>query len=652
MRLHLPCQCVLLLYCLMLSWTCAAADDDAVEIDLDRLFEEEDSAGIQLLDEDGSTLIDLGSSLVTARRSLLEQLSDYSAVTVLDAARFGNSHSLANILERIPGIDVRNLGGSGQLSTVSMRGASGGQVLVLLDGQPLSPQQASDLSLVAPGSLASIEILRGPQALQFGPGALGGVVNLVSLAPDASEPDLPSYSASGLTFKEFFHELAMAEHNPDDSTRGQIMSYAALAGSHGLVGLELDLADDDAVWSFIGRSAQNDYSYRRADGSSSLRRNADSSQHSVTGTWRQAEISYRIGFSDLSRGIPGSAEFPALSARLDRQSLWLQSSTADRRSALSAQFTHVRDPHPYLNRGKIDNTDLLLHGEHEVRRTDWLLRPRLDYADGSSVNDRLRAGLDYSGWQDWDHGRWSHSLSWGLIASSDQGLDPLAGLALRREFGDAADAYASLSRAVRHPSFDELYLSDSGSLRGNPDLATETVDSLELGYRRSFPSARLELAAFYSSYRDSIIFAPVSAYLVEARNTGEAQVAGAEAMLDWQLDDSLWWTSSTTWLPLAEYENGIPLTGRSSLHAVSGLQYTQADWSIGASVDHTSSIPADLFGNLRTAARSTANLEFGLGPDDNRFELSLHNLFNTAARDAWNYPLPGRELSLTWSSTL
>ncbi|MCB1589578.1 MAG: TonB-dependent receptor, partial [Xanthomonadales bacterium] len=356
---------LLLLACLPVL-PCRAEDGDAVEIDLDHLYDDYDPAfDISIDDSDDDLTVDLGSSLVSDNRSLAMRLGDWSALSIIDRNRFTAHASLADILESIAGADVRRLGGNGQLSTLSLRGASAGQVLVLLDGQPVSPLQATDLSSLGTTSLDRIEVLRGPQALQFGPGALGGVVNLVSISEDRQE-SFPAYAESGLPFKEYFADLADFEFR-ERTENPPVTRYAVLAGSNDRYEMEISRSDASLSWSYGMLSAENDYSYKRADGTTARRANADVLRHELLGSWQVDETDWRFGFSDMSRGIPGSAEFPTLSARMDRQSLWLQATRADYRTALSAQFSQVRDPHPYLNRGEIDNRDLLLLLEHEHR---------------------------------------------------------------------------------------------------------------------------------------------------------------------------------------------------------------------------------------------------------------------------------------------
>lgn len=80
---------------------------------------------------------------------------------------------------------IQDQGGAGQRKTLSLRGASPNSVLVLLDGVPLdAPGNAVDLSRLPIAMLERVEVMRGSGS-RYGPGAMGGVVNLVSKAPTA-----------------------------------------------------------------------------------------------------------------------------------------------------------------------------------------------------------------------------------------------------------------------------------------------------------------------------------------------------------------------------------------------------------------------------------------------------------------------------------
>jgi len=93
--------------------------------------------------------------------------------------------STAEVIERVPGLHVRDYGSLGTYSTVSIRGSTSQQVTVYLDGVPLMRAglgvvNLADLPFAA---LERIEVYRGfaPSAL---PGAgLGGAINLVTRRP-------------------------------------------------------------------------------------------------------------------------------------------------------------------------------------------------------------------------------------------------------------------------------------------------------------------------------------------------------------------------------------------------------------------------------------------------------------------------------------
>jgi outer membrane cobalamin receptor len=237
--------------------------------------------------------------------------------------------------------------------------------------------------------------------------------------------------------------------------------------------------------------------------------------------------------------------------------------------------------------------------------------------------------------------------------SSDVGVDPLARYALTYELSSCASTYASVGYAVRHPDFEELYLANQGSVQGNPDLDPERVTSYELGLQARGGHWTLNAAAFYSDYRDSIIFAPVSAYKVQAINTGEATVAGIEADFALHLDDALTWSTAATWLPLAELASGLPLPGRAEQHVTTTLAWRRDRWRASAGADYTGAMTADMFGSLRIAPRTTVNLDAWHELNDtSELGVQVTNAFDVNTRDAWHYPLPGREIFVTWRTNL
>ncbi|MCC7478946.1 TonB-dependent receptor [bacterium] len=645
---------------LLLSAVPARAQD---EIDLDSL--DEDAVEVTLTAD--SAQVELGQANVEGSFTPRELAGSAAALTLIRREELAGSASLAEVLERVPGLDVRSDGGFGQLSVAQLRGSRAQQLLVLLDGQPLSPGQVSDLSTIPAGMLERVEVLRGPQAARYGSGALGGVINLVSSGAQSGKAKAPA-----------------RKKGCECTDCSRLQTLALSAGSHGLARVDIALQSREESWYFSHQQARNNFSFERGGGDSALRRNNDARQAVLHGRWRSGETQWSGGLRLLRRGVPGAAEFPTLQASLARESLWLQAGQRGWRQELHFEHSRFSDPQPYLGQS-IEQEDSRLSAALNLGRMaqadeEWGLRPRLDYVDSRSYGRHARAGLDAS-WAFASRPRrgWSYELELGALASSDSGIDPALRAGARWQIDMQNSLYASTGYSVRLPDFSELYLSGGGSVQGNPELQPERLWSAELGAEMSFPDARLSAAAFYSAYRDSILFLPVSSYLVRASNTGPATVAGAEALLDWQIrapgrSASLpltrrecWLRSSYTWLPLAEFESGTPLSARAEHHLNARLEYSILDganpagpgersfgrgWHWALDYDYSSGMPADLFGSLVIRPRSLFGAELRRSLGRCELELDLRNIFDVNTRDSWNYPLPGREYYITLRSEL
>jgi len=92
--------------------------------------------------------------------------------------------TLDDVLRGAPGVVVSRSGGTGQPSSLFLRGAASEHTLVLIDGVEVndssSPAGAFDFSTVDLNLVEKVEVFKGPQALRYGSGAMGGVVNIVT----------------------------------------------------------------------------------------------------------------------------------------------------------------------------------------------------------------------------------------------------------------------------------------------------------------------------------------------------------------------------------------------------------------------------------------------------------------------------------------
>lgn len=124
--------------------------------------------------------------VVTADRIETDIERVASSVTVITKERIQSSQydSVSQILQEAPGIMVSNTRNRGQVSSVSIRGAGSGQVLVLIDGvkvnDPLNPSRSFDFSKLSLDQVERIEVIRGAQSVVYGSDAIGGIVHIIT----------------------------------------------------------------------------------------------------------------------------------------------------------------------------------------------------------------------------------------------------------------------------------------------------------------------------------------------------------------------------------------------------------------------------------------------------------------------------------------
>jgi outer membrane receptor protein involved in Fe transport len=100
-----------------------------------------------------------------------------------EEARARGARNLAELLQALPEVEVREPVAGGAVS-VSIRGSGAERVLVLLDGEPINDPATgvADLRAVPVAAIERVEVRRGAMAAAFGPGAMGGVISVVTAA--------------------------------------------------------------------------------------------------------------------------------------------------------------------------------------------------------------------------------------------------------------------------------------------------------------------------------------------------------------------------------------------------------------------------------------------------------------------------------------
>src|SRR6266705_6900962 len=128
--------------------------------------------------------------IVTAARSpqpLTALIADVTYIGAEDIVRAG-AQSVAELLARVPGVEIAMNGGPGSTSSVFLRGANRGHTLVLLDGLRIgsSSDGATAFEAIPLEQIDHIEILRGPASSLYGADAIGGVIQIFTRKSDGA----------------------------------------------------------------------------------------------------------------------------------------------------------------------------------------------------------------------------------------------------------------------------------------------------------------------------------------------------------------------------------------------------------------------------------------------------------------------------------
>ncbi|MBM3413076.1 MAG: TonB-dependent receptor [Bacteroidetes bacterium] len=142
--------------------------------------------------------------VVTANKVAKKQTETAKVVSVInrEMLRQSGGRSLGELLNQVAGVTVpgsnNNLGSN---QTISIRGASAGNVLVLLDGIPVNdPSVISnyfDINLLSTDQIERIEILKGGHSTLYGSDAVAGVVNIISRKTQTGKPNVNASLAGG-----------------------------------------------------------------------------------------------------------------------------------------------------------------------------------------------------------------------------------------------------------------------------------------------------------------------------------------------------------------------------------------------------------------------------------------------------------------------
>jgi vitamin B12 transporter len=582
------------------------------------------------------------------------------ALSHVDAsAHAGEAKDAAELLSSAPGVLVQEVGGVGQMKTISLRGASPNGVLVFLDGVPLNGAGGEvDLSSIPPAVVDQIDVLRGGAGAKYGSGGLGGAVN-VTTKPAREDLGL----AGELSYGSFDTETAQV------SGTGPLLGGAALALAH------VSHSAGDFPYSFNPTPQ-----LPNAVPVTQVRDNNDASMAGGLLKWRRPlgeawTVDAMLEASTLSRGLAGMVDDPTPDARemdtrlaaalhvehlLDRGSLSARAWLRDDGIALSGSSELAGNAPSFFQRELVVGAEAeasYLLGFNGLTATLQAGNEGLAVTDGPSPQRGLFSAMAS------DEllllaGRLSLVPSFRFDqAGAFSGVSPKLGAALQLPAGFVLRANGG--QAFRAPSFLELYVAQ-GTLVPNPSLQPERAlyGDGQLSHETQF--SRVSAGGFYALYENLISYELYPPLLAKPYNFETASVEGLEA--EAELRPRPWMTATAAYtLTFSQnlrddpryYLKELPYRPRHRLfaRASGGIRWIrprievlyQSEQFINRA--NGANLPARAFVN------AGASSDLWLAPLVT-LALEAKNLFDTQAEDFDGYPLPGRAffatLSVAW----
>ncbi len=566
------------------------------------------------------------------------------------AGRAAEAKDAAELVATAPGVVVQDSGGAGQRKTLSLRGASPNAVLVLLDGVPLAgPGAAMDLSRVPVAALERVEVLRGAGA-RYGPGALGGVVNLVTRAPDGRA-----------------HVFADVSHGSFETTRASVGGAARVGPGDALVllhGLRTDGRFDyryDAAPTFDG----NPLTTLRRENNAALQGGALLRYRARAGATQLDVVAE--GFAE-ARGLAGPVQNPSATAG--------QATTRGTLSARSTTRFEAGGTLSLLGFGRLDATELsgsflgasyrqleasagleatytrLVAGRHGLTALvtaggDWLREPSGRHPSwgraGAMVSDEVLffdGDLSVTGSARVD------------VAGAFVVVSPKLGAAVTLPAGFSLRANAG--QASRPPGFGELYVVQ-GTLLPNAALRPERALTGDLGAAWTHARGQVAVTGFTALYEDLISYEYYPPNLARPFNFAAAAATGVE--LEGKVTPWPWLEASASYTFLSTqnlkddpryYLKALPFRPAHRVHArvAGGPEWLRAR----AEVVFQSAQFQNRTQSLVLPARAFVNAGVTVMPwRDPQVTVSaeLKNLLDVQSQDVDGYPLPPRALYVT-----
>lgn len=621
------------------------------------------------LSEDDITFSDV---VVTATRNEELVTSIPVATEVLNLKKIENSNAkdVGEALKSVGASLVKSYGALGSLESISLRGSTDAQVLILIDGQRLNnAQQGSvDLSSIPLDAVEKIELVKGGNSAMYGSDAVGGVINIIT--KNMGRKDKLDFSASGMfgTYNTQKYDVSVGQgiKNIDyflsysrTQTDGNL-KYTDLTGKK----VELKNGDTKADNFF----AKAGYSFEN-----------------------QSKVSAFFQYRNSNNGSPGSIQYPNYSARNKADNKHFSISYD---GLTFGQFVFnfnayiMSRENRYINPESYSGTEENLY---DSRSLGFLLKAFADFNELGLISygyefrqDKLESSKFINGasipfigdhqrninsfylqndWKyDFDH-VWKLSVVPAIRLDSypEEGIgsqfSPKVGISFSHDEDWRGSIRGNVGKVYRAPTYNDLYWPEDTWTKGNPLLKPEKGITYDFGFIVQFAglgSWSIESTYFASNLDDLILWASAASGKWMPTNVSKASIKGIESKIAWKGFNNFLEMQASYANMSAKDDSNDPLTSgkyliyrpKDKFDFIVNLNYGIA--SMNFYYNYVGKRFHDSGNTIEMDSYSMINANIGVSPKlfgtDWNMKLELNNLGDKEIQATQGSPLPGREI--------
>jgi vitamin B12 transporter len=621
-------------------------------------------------------LLELEPVLVTATRSDHLHSKITMSSEILTGAFFKDfaGETAGEVLNTIKGTYLLNNGGFAGLQTFSIRGSGSDQILVLLDGQRLNTAQGGgvDLTNIPINGLERIEILKGALSALYGSDAMGGTINIITKDPGDVQDGRYNLNT---TFGSFGLQKYHFRGTQKFGKLNFIINYNHL-------------------------QSDGNFEYQKYSSNEKLRR--------VNNDFRSDNLFFKTNFNispghrlqlfhqsyRTNRGIAGMLDFPTTAARrMEKRFLYsiFSENRLSNRISLKEQISyqtyrnHYKDPNNWIptsdqhfsriTTGSIQATYLPFNGltltsgvelNQEILDSSKLSKAKRDYHS-------VFVQTEFESLFPWD----KSNIEWRLVPAVrldkypnyHHRYSPKLGFKVHTVGELSIGIHSNYGTSFRMPSFNDLFWPYDEWSKGNPSLLPESSKNFDIGLlvkRFAVNSFQIELNYFKNIIEEFINWIPSEelnnyGYQIwSPQNIGKANIAGMEFGLScWFFRELLTLKLNHTYLKALDVtaedkETFLIYRPKNKFDFSTNLNFNK--FTMNFCYQYTGKRFTQADNSVSLPAYGIWNSSVGYGIDARGAQLDFRiqgfNIFNRSVYAIQGYPMPGRELRISFGIQL